>query len=170
LVPALLIPPDIATSSPSLSILINSNNSCIYLKFFQVVSFLLVLRTEFVSILRVTALDLSLTSVETRNFLNSTKHYAMKTYGGVEIKAKAFLTSALGGDERSASCSGYFTTRERDSGTHWLLGCMGSRTGLDAVVKRQIYCPRLRLEPDSSVVQQVAKTLYRLSYPAYYDR
>jgi hypothetical protein len=85
LVLAFLIPPDIITSSPLLSILINSNNSSIYVKFFQVVSSLLVLRTEFVIIFRLTALDLILTSAETRNLLNSTKHYAMKTYGGVEV-------------------------------------------------------------------------------------
>jgi hypothetical protein len=31
-------------------------------------------------------------------YLGLTKHHTMKTYWGVDIKLKAFLTSALGGD------------------------------------------------------------------------
>jgi hypothetical protein len=33
----------------------------------------------------------------------STKHHAMKLYGGVEVQHHAFLTSALGGNEWSGS-------------------------------------------------------------------
>jgi hypothetical protein len=37
------------------------------------------------------------------------KHYAMKAYGGVDIKIHIFFTFALVGGERSASCPGRFT-------------------------------------------------------------
>jgi hypothetical protein len=48
------------------------------------------------------------------------------------------LTSALDGDEWSASHPGRFTPKERASGTHWIGGWMGPRAVLDAVVKRKI--------------------------------
>jgi hypothetical protein len=62
----------------------------------------------------------------------------MKAYWGMEVSLHAFLTLALDGSEWSASRSGPFTPRERDSGTHWIGCCMGSRAGLDAVVKSKI--------------------------------
>jgi hypothetical protein len=48
-----------------------------------------------------------------------------------------FLTSALDADELSASRPGRFTPKERASGTHRIGGWVGSRTVLDAVVKRK---------------------------------
>jgi len=42
----------------------------------------------------------------------------MKMYGGLEVQLQAFLTSALDGDEWSASCPGHFTLGERDHSTH----------------------------------------------------
>jgi hypothetical protein len=48
-----------------------------------------------------------------------TKHHAMKTYGGVGI-IHVFLTSALVGDEWSASRLCRFTLGERATGTHWI--------------------------------------------------
>jgi hypothetical protein len=62
----------------------------------------------------------------------------MKVYWGVELWLHAFLTSALDGDEWSASSPGRFTPRERASGTHWIGGWVGPRAGLDAVVRRKI--------------------------------
>jgi hypothetical protein len=41
------------------------------------------------------------------------KHYAMKTYGGVDVQIEAFLTSALAGGEWSVSRPGHFTPGER---------------------------------------------------------
>jgi hypothetical protein len=58
--------------------------------------------------------------------LCSTKHYAMKAYGGVDI----FLTSALVGGQWSASRPGRFTPC-----THWIGGSVGPRTNLDDVEK-----------------------------------
>jgi len=53
----------------------------------------------------------------------------MKT-GEAGVELHAFLTSALDGDEWSASCSNYFTSRERAAGLdrrvgepQWLSGC-----------------------------------------------
>jgi hypothetical protein len=48
------------------------------------------------------------------------------------------MTSALDGDEESASRPGRFTPRERVRGSHWIGGWMGPRAVLDAVVKRKI--------------------------------
>jgi hypothetical protein len=44
------------------------------------------------------------------------------------------LTSALDGDEWSASRPGRFTPRESDPGTHWIGGWVGHRAVRDAVV------------------------------------
>jgi hypothetical protein len=40
------------------------------------------------------------------------KHYAMKTYGGLDIEIDVFLISALVGGERSVSRPGRFTPVE----------------------------------------------------------
>jgi hypothetical protein len=42
------------------------------------------------------------------------KHYAMKTYWGVDVEVHVFLTSALAGDEWS------LLPDERALGTHWI--------------------------------------------------
>jgi hypothetical protein len=46
--------------------------------------------------------------------------------------------------------------------THWVGGWVGSRASLDAVEK-EVVRPRRELNPESSVVQSVAKSLHRLS-------
>jgi hypothetical protein len=51
------------------------------------------------------------------------------------------LTSAVDGGELSASRPSCFTPRERAPSTHWIGGSVGSRFGLDAVVKRKIPAP-----------------------------
>jgi len=51
------------------------------------------------------------------------------------------LTLTLDEDEWSASLPGYFTPRERAPHTHWIGGWLGSRSGLDKVVKRKILSP-----------------------------
>jgi hypothetical protein len=58
--------------------------------------------------------------------------YPCALTGGVGVQCHTFLTSALNGDELSASCPGHFTPQERAPGTHW----MGPRASPDAVVKR----------------------------------
>jgi hypothetical protein len=60
------------------------------------------------------------------------------------------LTSALDGDEWSASRLGRFTPKERAPGTHWVGGWVGPRAVLDAVVKRKNSQSLPGLEPRSS--------------------
>jgi hypothetical protein len=67
------------------------------------------------------------------------------------------LTSALDGDEWSASHPGRFTPRERAPGTHWIGGWVGPRAVLDAVVKRKILSPRRESNPRTPIVQPVAQ-------------
>jgi hypothetical protein len=67
------------------------------------------------------------------------------------------LTSALDGDEWSASRTGPFTPRERVPGTHWIEGWVGFRAVLDAVVKRKIPSPRRESNPRTLIVQPVAQ-------------
>jgi hypothetical protein len=66
------------------------------------------------------------------------KLHAMKTKGAVEVQLHAFLTSPLDGDECSASRSGLFNLTERTPNNHWIGECVGPRTGIDAMVKREI--------------------------------
>jgi hypothetical protein len=63
------------------------------------------------------------------------------------------LTSALDGDEWSASRPGRFTPRERAPGTHWV----GPRAAQDAVVKRKPPSPRRETNPRTPIVQPVAQ-------------
>jgi hypothetical protein len=51
-----------------------------------------------------------------------TKHYVMKTCGGVGVQIRVLLTPALVGGELSASCPGHFTPAERTPGTRWTEG------------------------------------------------
>jgi hypothetical protein len=85
-----------------------------------------------------------------------TKHYAVKTYWEMEVELYAFLISALGGGEWSASRPGRFTLRVRAPGTHWIGGWAGPRAVLDAVVKRKIPSPHRKSNPRTPIVQPVA--------------
>jgi hypothetical protein len=52
--------------------------------------------------------------------------------------AISFLTSALDGDEWSATRPGRFTTCEISRGTHWIWGWAIPRTSLDVMENRKI--------------------------------
>jgi hypothetical protein len=67
------------------------------------------------------------------------------------------LTSALEGGEWSASRPCRFTSRERSLGTHWTGGCVGPRSVLDAMVKREIPNLRRELNPRTPTDQPVAQ-------------
>jgi hypothetical protein len=67
------------------------------------------------------------------------------------------LTSALDGDEWSASRPYRFTPRERAPGTHYI-AWVGPRAGLDAVVKRKISSPRRESNPRTPIAQPVAQS------------
>jgi hypothetical protein len=64
-----------------------------------------------------------------------TKHYAMKTYGGVDIETHVFLTSALVGSGWSASRPSRLTPREKAPCAHSIEGWVGPRAGLDDMEK-----------------------------------
>jgi hypothetical protein len=72
----------------------------------------------------------------------------MKAYGEWMYRSTFFLTSALAGDEWSASRPDRFTPEERTPGTHWI-GCwVDPRAGLDGVEKRKFSTlPGLELRP-----------------------
>jgi hypothetical protein len=60
----------------------------------------------------------------------------MKAYGGVDVQIQVFLTSAVVGDEWSASSPGRFTPGERVLCTHYVGSWVGPSAGLDDVEKR----------------------------------
>jgi hypothetical protein len=69
----------------------------------------------------------------------------MKAYEGVDV-SHIFLTSAVAGDEWSASRPCRFTPGERAPGTHWIRGWVNPRAGLDDVEKRKfLTLPGLKL-------------------------
>jgi hypothetical protein len=52
---------------------------------------------------------------------------------------------------------GRFTPRERDPGTHWIGGCVGSRAVLDEVVKRKIPSHGQESNPRTPIIPPVAQ-------------
>jgi hypothetical protein len=59
-----------------------------------------------------------------------------------------FLTSAVAGDEWSASRPSRLTSGERDPGTQWIGGWVDPRAGLDDLEKRKfLTLPGLELQP-----------------------
>jgi hypothetical protein len=64
-----------------------------------------------------------------------TEHHAMKEYWGSGGIVHEFLTSVVEGGEWSASRPDRFTPRKRAPGIHWIGGWVGTRAGLDAVMK-----------------------------------
>jgi hypothetical protein len=81
------------------------------------------------------ALHHGVSKVKVKLSLCLTKHHAMKVWWEVEVQIHAFLTSALDGCQWSVSRPGRFILRERAPGNHCIGGWVGTRAGLDAVVK-----------------------------------
>jgi hypothetical protein len=73
----------------------------------------------------------------------------MNTYGGVEVKLQAFLTSALDGGEWLASRPGRFDPGEMVRGTHWIGGWGGpqSRSESSGEVKSTFPAPTRNRSP-----------------------
>jgi hypothetical protein len=103
--------------------------------------------------------------VKVKLSLGLTKHYAMKTYWGVEIWRHAFMTSALDASEYSASRFGRFTTRERAPLTNLIGGCVGPRAGPHTLGKRKIPSPRRESNPPNPDRPARSQSLHHLSYP-----
>jgi hypothetical protein len=88
----------------------------------------------------------------------------MKAYGGMDEQIQIFLTSALAGDEWSASRPARFTPGERDPGTHLVRGWVDPRAGLDDAEKRTfLTLPGLELRPLGCQARR--QSLYQLRYP-----
>jgi hypothetical protein len=86
----------------------------------------------------------------------------MKAYKGVDVYIQIFLTSALVGDEWSASRPRHINPGETAPGTHWIGGWVGPRAGLDDVEKRNfLILPELELRPLGRSARN--QSLYRLS-------
>jgi hypothetical protein len=81
----------------------------------------------------------------------------MRTYGGVEVELEAFLTSALDGDEWSASRLGRFTLRKRAPSTHWI-GWVGPGAGNE----EENICPCRKSNPDRPVRSLVTAIVTKL--------
>jgi hypothetical protein len=64
------------------------------------------------------------------------KHYAVKTYGGSGGISQPLLTSAVHVGEWLASRCECFAPEQIVTGTHWIGGWVGHRSGLDAMEKR----------------------------------
>jgi hypothetical protein len=79
----------------------------------------------------------------------------MKMYWGVEVKLQAFQALALEWGEWSASHPSHFTHKERTYGTNWIGGWVGSRAGLDVVVKRKILSSCQELNPRTLITEPV---------------
>jgi hypothetical protein len=87
----------------------------------------------------------------------------MRAYGGLNVRIRIFLTSALAGGERSASRPYCFTPEESGSGTYWIGGWVDHRVSLDDVEKRKFLTrPGLELRPLGRPV--CSQSLYRLRY------
>jgi hypothetical protein len=61
----------------------------------------------------------------------------MNTHGEVDVHIHTFLTSALVGNEWSASLPGRFTPGEKAHDIHWIGAWVDPRAGLDIVEKKK---------------------------------
>jgi hypothetical protein len=90
----------------------------------------------------------------------------MKAYWGSGGIAPGILASELDGGEWSASRPCRFTPRKRAPGTRWIGGWVGTRAGLEEVVKRNIPSPwreSNRDRPPCNVVA-IPTELFRLRH------
>jgi hypothetical protein len=90
----------------------------------------------------------------------------MRAYERVDVYTRihVFLTSALLGDEWSASHPSRFTPEERAPGTHCVGGWVGPRASQDDVEKRKLLTlPGLELLPLGRPA--LSHSPYRLRYP-----
>jgi hypothetical protein len=113
-------------------------------------------------------------SVQWATFQNTDNFYLLKVKGKVvpvlqlgttpwrrigewRYSSTHSLTSALDGDEWSASCPSLFTPKGRAPATHWIGGWVGPRAVLDMVVKRKIPSPCQELNHRTLIVQPIAQ-------------
>jgi hypothetical protein len=74
----------------------------------------------------------------------------MKICKGAKVQLHVFLTSALVGGEWSVSRPSHVTAEEGVTGTHWIGGWVGHRSGIDTGKKKPLCtCSELKLIPRS---------------------
>jgi len=83
----------------------------------------------------------------------------MKAYEEVEVWLYSFLTSTVNGGEWSASRPGRFVPEKTAPNILGVGDSLGFRVGLDALDKRNIFCPLLEFNHESSVVRPVVLSL-----------
>jgi hypothetical protein len=90
----------------------------------------------------------------------------MNMYWGVEVYRHAFLTPALEGGEWSASRPGRFASRRKSP--RYLLDrrLVGPQNRSGRGGDEKIPSPRRESNSQTPIIQPVAQSLYRLSYPA----
>jgi hypothetical protein len=71
-------------------------------------------------------------------------------YGGVGLWLHKFVISATDGGVWLAPRPVWFTTGEKAHGNHWIEGWMRPRAGLASVVKAEISCPLVAIDPQFS--------------------
>jgi hypothetical protein len=80
--------------------------------------------------------------------------------GGRKYSSYSFLTSALDGDEWSASRPGCALPLRKTPGTHWIAGWVGLRAGVDRQARGNVLCPCRGSNPGRPVCRL---TLYLLT-------
>jgi hypothetical protein len=73
----------------------------------------------------------------------------------VDVEIHIFLTSALAGGERSASRPNRFTPGERTPSTHWIVGWVDARAGLDHVEKIVALTRTRSPTPQSRIINEI---------------
>jgi hypothetical protein len=96
------------------------------------------------------------------------KHYAMKTYAGVDVEIHFFLTLRLVGVKWSALYPCRFIRGESIPSTHSIGGWVEPRAGLDDV-ERKIIVPLTGLEVRPLGRPANSPSLYRLRNPVEWD-
>jgi len=89
-------------------------------------------------------------------------HHTVETCGGVEVQLSTFFSSALDGDECSASRLGQSNPGGRTACSHWVRYMeTGPTILLDSFENRKIACPYRESNNDSSVIHPVLYSVYR---------
>jgi hypothetical protein len=88
-----------------------------------------------------------------------TKHYAMRTYEGVDVETHPFGISR---GECLASRPSCFTSCHRSRGTHWIEDWVATRVGLDDMENRKLYTTGA--QTTTHCLPAHSESQYRLSY------
>jgi hypothetical protein len=85
-------------------------------------------------------------------------HYALNSYGGVEVWLHAFITLALDGKEWLASRRCRLTPGETAAHILWIGGWVDFEASMEAMVKRKNTCPFRESKPSHPADNLVSYT------------